>query len=219
MSRIEDLELIAFVDGELDSAERARIEAALAKDPTLAARMEAHRRLATQAGEAFSDVLRRPPPEAMVAQIAAHGGTQRRMAGPAVVRWAALAATLLVGVFAGRLMAPQPIVAGRDAPASLAKALDRSLAAEPGAVRIGLSFRAAEGYCRTFVSQPAAVSGLACRNAGRWRVHVAEATPPAATYRTAAADSPAVLAAVDQLIVGQPLDADGEAAARRRGWR
>ena len=45
-------------------------------------------------------------------------------------------------------------------------------------------------------------------------------TPTAGDYRTAGAETPPeVLAAVEALIAGEPLDAAGERAARERGWK
>jgi hypothetical protein len=220
MARIEDHDLIAYVDGELDAAGQARVEAALEGDPELAARLEAHMRLRTLAAGAFADVLEEPPPERLLAQIRAGSPAPSRRAFPAAP-WAALAAAcLVVGVFAGRLSEPSPIVAGEPAPGHLARALDDELSGGTGVVRIGLSFQSADGFCRTFVSREARLSGLACRADGDWRVRLTEgAQDVPGDYRLAGAASPAVLAAVDRLIVGQPLDRVQEQAARRAGWR
>jgi hypothetical protein len=90
-------------------------------------------------------------------------------------------------------------------------------------VRIGLTFRDGGGrYCRTFRSGPDRLAGLACRDAGAWRVETATAWTPAATpaYRTAGSDTPpAVLAAVDGALKGEVFDAAQEKAARDGGWR
>jgi hypothetical protein len=70
----------------------------------------------------------------------------------------------------------------------------------------------------------AALAGLACRDQGAWRVQMlaaAAAAAPAGTgaYRSATSALPPQLAhAIDELIAGEPLDAQTEAAARERGW-
>jgi hypothetical protein len=89
----------------------------------------------------------------------------------------------------------------------------------------GLSFRNKSGaYCRTF-SLPGTdpSSGLACREGTDWRIKALAQSPRAAAdsgnYRTAASDeSPAIRAAVESSIEGEPLDHAGEIAARQAGW-
>jgi hypothetical protein len=87
---------------------------------------------------------------------------------------------------------------------------------------VGLTFRAADGrYCRTFQSEMDQLAGLACHEDGRWAAITTTAFHPAAdpAYRTAGSETPpAVLAAVDDLIDGAPLDAAAERAARDKGW-
>ena len=138
-----------------------------------------------------------------------------------------MAACLALGVLAGRLLWPQqgPLVARGGALVAhgdLDKALTTRLAADGGALRVGLTFRARDGgYCRTFESAADHLAGLACRRDGRWAVRVTSAwsPEPATGYRTAASSTPpAVLAAVDATIAGDALDAAAERAARDRGW-
>jgi anti-sigma factor RsiW len=148
---------------------------------------------------------------------------------------AAMAASLLLGLALGYLgwrgsntlvivSANGELVAG----AGLAEALSSQLSAEhpPGSVATtGLSFRAKTGdYCRMFSLTAAhADSGLACREGGSWKVKVLAQSPetPAnsSSFRPAAsADSPAVRAAVEESIDGEPLDQAGEIAVRQRNW-
>jgi hypothetical protein len=112
----------------------------------------------------------------------------------------------------------------------LAGALDSQLASSgvrPGdAVRLGVSFHSTDGYyCRTFqVASGAGFAGLACRDPAGWRIRmaVANGAPNAngGAYRQAASDTPApILAAVQGLIDGVPLDAQQEAAIRAKGWK
>lgn len=221
MSREE--RLIAYVDGELSAADRAAFEAELAADPSLAAQLEQQRRLRERIAAAYAPVLDEPAPERLVA--AALAANDRGGFRP--MHWAAMAASLVAGVLVG-FAAPHDRggLAVRDgvvtARADLAEALDERLASESGPIRVGLSFRDPQGaYCRTFQSEPDRVAGLACRDDGRWvaRTTTAWVAADAPEYRTAGAEiPPAVLAAVDELIAGEPLDPAGERAARARNW-
>lgn len=146
-------------------------------------------------------------------------------------RWAVMGGCLILGVLAGVLFGrtleppPGPVVVGDGAMrprGALAGALDHQLALDAGSVRIGISFRDAQGrWCRTFEDAPERLAGLACRERGGWRVLALAAwTPPSQTgLRSAASETPQmVTAAVDQTISGTPADQAGERAARDRGW-
>jgi hypothetical protein len=219
--------LIAYVDRELAPAERARFEADMAADPALAAEVARHKALAAKVGGAYAPVLEEPIPAQLMTVAAAandRGGRGRGRLMP----YAGMAAALAVGVLAGRAVWPSagPLAAHDGvlvAQNGLEKALTTQLAAEPGAVRVGVSFRTADGrYCRTFRSGADRLAGLACRDDGRWVAHTLTTwTPARATaYRTAGSDiPPEVLASLDRLISGAPLDAAGERAARDKGWR
>jgi hypothetical protein len=112
----------------------------------------------------------------------------------------------------------------------LARALSNELAGSPAsgsAVRIGVSFRAHSGeYCRTFALGARdvrdALAGLACHQEGNWRIDALAPMKTGTTgaYRMAATELPkSVLAAMDEEIAGDPLDARGEAAARQHEWQ
>jgi anti-sigma factor ChrR (cupin superfamily) len=148
---------------------------------------------------------------------------------------AAMAASLLLGLALGylgwrgsntlvRISSNGELLAG----AGLAEALSGQLSADhsPGLVATtSLSFRAKTGdYCRTFsLHGTDANSGLACREGGSWKIKVLAQSPQtsanSAAFRPAAsADSPAVRAAVEASIDGEPLDHAGEIAARQGNW-
>jgi hypothetical protein len=197
---IPDELLAAYVDGELQGAERARIEQAIAQDTQLAQRVAQQRALRTRLRGAFDGVLQEAVPQRLV-QAVKHG-TQ---AGPAQVidlarvradrarrgsgqrsvkvRRFAIAASLAVGLAAGvliqRLSVSGALTEFHDgsllARGALAVALNTQLAgaAPSGAqVRVGLSFKARNGnYCRTFsLSGSRALMGLACREQEQWQV-------------------------------------------------
>ena len=107
------------------------------------------------------------------------------------------------------------------ASADLATALDTQLASAPsGDIRIGLTFRnSASSICRTFTAR--AVTGLACRDDGKWQVRglfPAEAGQ-ASEYRMASGIDLALAALVDSTMSGEPMDASEELEARKGGWR
>jgi hypothetical protein len=229
---IGDETIMAYVDGELGPAEAAALEAEIARDADLARRVASHRALRAAAAGAFAGVLDEPVPDRLLAAALAEPevarprfGLTRRLALPA---WAAMAASLVVGVMLGQgaAMLNRSLIAtgaqGLEARGELASALDRNLAADPGAVRLGVSFRDTErSYCRSFVVERDALAGVACREGGRWAVRMTAEAKPGETggYRMAAsAMPPTVLSAIDTMMVGEPLDRAGEEAARASGW-
>jgi len=221
-----DERLIAYLDGELGAQDRAGFEAEMAADPALAAKVAQHRRLGARIAEAYAPVLDEPVPERLLALASAANQAGRRRVG--LPQWAAMAACLALGVVAGRELWPErgPLAAHDGALVArggLDKTLTTQLAADGGAIRVGLSFKAGDGrYCRTFQSAPDRLAGLACRRDGRWVAQTVTAWAPQSTpdYRTAASDFPAaVLTAVEAMRAGETLDAPAERAARDRGWK
>ncbi|HTD73977.1 MAG TPA: hypothetical protein VK652_10660 [Steroidobacteraceae bacterium] len=147
---------------------------------------------------------------------------------------AAMAASLLVGVGVGylgwhgsaALIQANPS-GGLLAGAALAEALSTQLSDDRSPARAataGMSFRAKSGgYCRTFALTGAeASSGLACHEADGWSIKVLAQSPSKGSpsqFRTAASElSPAIRAAIEGSIEGEPLDHAGEVAARQAGW-
>lgn len=219
----------AYVDGELPLSARAAFEAAMAADPALAAEVARQRRLRERLTAAYEPVLAEPVPLALT--LAAQAANQRRGAGLRAPAWAGAAAGLVVGIAVGLAggLAVRPAegpLANRHgalvAQGGLASALTTQLAADSGPVRVGLTFRtAAGGYCRTFQMDAERLAGVACRDGRAWTARAVSAWAPAAAtpYSAAASETPpAVLAAVDGLIAGRPLDAAAERAARDAGW-
>lgn len=241
--KLSDEMLMAYADGELDSAARAEIEAAMARDPEVAGAVERHRAAAARIRGAYDGVLAEPVPErlaalvsgtgdAAVVDLAARRGVRRLEAGPGrLPAWAAMAASLAVGLFVGMLVMREPATpyAGENgvlvARGELDTALGSQLAstsADGSRVRVGFSFRNHDGdYCRTFhLQRDASLAGLACRSGENWQLQVLAAAPPhEGGLQPAAAMPIAVLRAVDAAIEGDPLDAAAEAAARDADWR
>jgi hypothetical protein len=229
----DDDKFYAWLDGELGPAEEAEMRAKIAADPRLARLAEQHRGLASQLRSAFDPIAAAPAPARLTAllrpsaEVVDFAAARRRRSIPSLAQWAAMAATLAIGVLVGTLVpqrnnAPVAEQSGKlYAAASLGRALDTQLASAPaGDVRIGLTFRDQSGnICRSF-TEPAA-SGLACRDKDRWQLEGLFAAPEgqSADYRMAAGMDPNLAALVDSTMVGEPFDAAAEKAAKRTGWR
>jgi hypothetical protein len=209
------------------------MEARVAADPELQRLAEEHRGFGADLKGAFDPVAEAAVPDhlaAMVrppAQVIDFAAARRVRSMPALAQWAAMAATLAIGVFAGTQIprgsdAPVQVQGGKlYAAASLDQALDSELASAPaGAVRIGLTYRDQSGeICRSFTA--AAGDGVACRTGGRWQMKGLFAAPEGqgSDYRMAAGMDPNLAALVDSTMAGEPFDAAQEKAARDKGWR
>jgi hypothetical protein len=229
----DDEKFFAWLDGELGPAEAAEMEARVAADPALNRLAEQHRALGSQLHGAFDPVAEAPVPERLRAalrptgQVIDFAAAKRARSMPALAQWAAMAATLAIGIFIGTRVpqegsAPVRAEAGKlYAAASLNRALDTELASAPtGEVRIGITYRDSAGeICRTFVAP--AGSGLACRNDGRWQMKGLFAAPEGqgSDYRMAAGMDPAMAALVDSTMAGEPFDEAQEQAAKAKGWK
>lgn len=244
MTESSEIEVIAYVDGCMDAAASAAFEARMKADPALAERVAAHRWMTRQIVSAFG-----PPPgeeidPALVARLGLAGAnvvpfpastfsstSARRVRRPllAFLASGAIAASLVAGVFIGRWSqnAPAPLLRSGPheqvlADGALAQGLSANLAGQAGAVRIGMTFRTAQGLCRTF-STGAGLSGLGCRQGGNWVVPIfvnGTASETRGDYRLAAGEvAPAVMSAVDSRIVGDPLGPAEEQALVKRGWK
>jgi hypothetical protein len=236
---VSDETFFAWLDGELDPSEAARVEAEVAADPHLAAMAAEHRAMQSRLRGAFDTLLDAPVPEAMLAAIRnppradvidlaeAKRRREQRYWRP-VAQWGSIAATLVIGVLVGtalphqRESGPVDVQGGKlYAAASLRRALDTQLASAPaGDVRVGLTFRDHAGaICRSFTDTSS--SGLACRENGRWQLRGLFAAPQGQStdYRMAAGMDPALASLVDSTMSGEPFDAAQEQAARQHRWK
>lgn len=221
-----DERLMAYVDGELGDPERVAFEQDLATDPELQRQVARQRELRRRLSAAFDPVLDEAVPLSLrLTAEAANAPGARSWRAP---QWAAMAACLALGVLLGRAVLPEHgLLAERNGTlilrGQLAQALDQRLASEAAPIRVGLSFQSQQGaYCRTFQSAPDRLAGVACRSPQGWAARTVTAWSPqqGPAYRPAGSETPpAVLAAVDELIAGEPLDAAAERAARDRGWK
>jgi negative regulator of sigma E activity len=197
---IPDEMVAAYVDGELEGAERARIEQAIAQDAQLAQRVAQQRALRDRLRGAYNGVLKEAVPQRLaqavkfgapagpaqvidLAQVRAERTRRANGQRQVKVRRYSIAAGVAVGLMAGvliqRLAAPGAVTEFHDgtllARGALAQALNEQLAsnASPGvAVHVGLTFRSRGGnYCRTFaLSGGRSLVGLACRDQDQWQL-------------------------------------------------
>ena len=241
--------LMAYADDEVDADTRRQIEAAMAHDPLIAQRVARHRELRADLNAAFDGVLGEEIPSRLLDAAAAspaaanaslvtdlnavrlakqRPGGSRRWSWP---EWTSIAASLLIGILAGRsALGPSESTMfaasanGIVATGELHEALTAQLsgASDDAAVWIGLSFRSAGGeYCRTFTARSSA--GFACREADAWKVRALSedgSNTPAGEYRMAGSElPPAILTAVEGVMEGEALDRDAEKQALAQGWR
>lgn len=236
---LSDETLMAYVDGELDATARAEVEAAMLRNPELAQRVARQKALRGRVRLAFQRVADEPVPERLLAAARRENNVvplrrtaQRRWSWP---EWGAMAASLIVGIIGSQIVVhfsgSTTMLASRGgevvAEGALSRALSGQLAANQTArapVQIGVSFRSKAGdYCRTFSFRDSnELAGMACRQGADWRVQALARgeTVTNGAYRQAGSALPkAVWQAVEEIISGDPLDAQGEAEAKSKGWR
>ena len=200
MKPIDDDTLQAYVDGELDAAWTARIDAESARDEQLAGRVRQLRALQTRLRAEFDPVLAEQVPTRLTALLQQPAPSAPARLAPAIAhhasarsasavrhrtrRWllpsAAVAASIALLAAGLWWKAGSDVVRVRDgqqfASGALSRALDQTLASapEPGSrVVIGLTFRGADGrICRSFVAREQAMAGLACHDADGWSLPV-----------------------------------------------
>ena len=229
----DEEEFFAWLDGELKGEAAARVEARVAADPTLAVQARAHRELGAGLRGAFNPVMKAPAPDRFGAAPIDLGAARERLQrrrSYGLPQWAAIAATLVLGIGLGTAIgghgsdAPTAIEGGKlVAAAGLRQALDRQLASTDqrgAATRIGLTFRNHDGaLCRSFDGRDGA--GLACRSGESWQLEAlfGPAADTRGNYRTASGGDPRLANLIDEAIAGDPLDAEQERGAWSRHWR
>lgn len=236
---ISDNDVQAYVDGELAPDDAARMDAAIAADVLVAARVERAKRLRAQVRGAFDPVLGEPLPSRLSGLLQAGAASNvvsmrerepaaarsSRWRVPAVALAASLAAFALVHWM--RLPSADMVMQGGAlvAHGELVRRLDTGLASTPDAastIDIGLTFRGDDGrVCRSFVAHATHMAGLACREGDEWALPMVSRVDAAAgdLRQTANAMPADVQAAIDARIQGDAFDATQEQQARDAGWR
>ncbi len=239
---ITDDMLSAYLDGELSPEERARVAAALAADPALAARLEALDAATRRFADAICETDAAPMPAGVedllrpkadnVVSFRPRKREQPKWAAPAAMAASLLALVVAAGVFSNGpgganeslLIAAGPV----DRASALHRALDRTPSAENAAIgkaRISpvATFRIASGdLCREFVASQDkdAVRAVACREDRQWTVKIAATEAAiAGGYQPASGPAAAISAYVDSAIEGDALGPDKERALIDAKWR
>ena len=219
----------AWLDGELDPQAAAAVAAEVAADPDLQRKATAHGSMQARLRGAFEPLIAVAPVAGNVVDLATERARQaQRRTLPSMAQWAAIAATLVVGIVTGTMISGgSPSTVRNDAGQLIAagpldRALDTRLASAPdvSGPRIGLTFRDAGGsICRSFTDGPA--QGLACRDGDRWALRglVQGGDAGRGDYRMAAGVDPALTTLIDSRMAGEPFDSAAEKKALTEGWR
>ncbi len=244
----DDDTLVAYLDGRLDEAQCAAIEAALPHDTALRARLDALARASELAQRSLEPVLREPIPPELIAAIwraldpraaaaAQAPAPKRRRAWLAawlpMLRVALASLVLVAGVGwlvlrpGGGALAPGDTLASN----ALSLALDTAASGETlrtrdASLELLGSFVAADGRaCRAFQQRRGGTDTLAiaCRDeeADNWRVAFAQTAPinEAAGYQPASdARAEAADAFLRDSLRATALDAGEERGFIARGW-
>jgi hypothetical protein len=237
--------LLAFVEGELSSEEARRVAAEVANDPSLAAHVENHKALKARLqaaslptplpdGVPNIPVDKSHPDGCAVLQPRSDSDVKaaRRGAASNWITAGAMAAGIALGVLLAFTLRPGSEIRSADGSAVAEGALERALSTVIGVeqsdaapARIGESFFSSDGYfCRNFTTTgdaKGALAGIACREGEEWRIRVLAAAEPADPDKKEAKAAPlpaAVRDTLDRMMIGQPLDAEGERAARAQSW-
>ena len=180
--------------------------------------------------DSFAPVVDEPVPDRLRALLIGDGidtslsdRRKAKRARFAPAHWGVIAASLVLGLTLGlRPWAPAPDVISANgilvASGSLTYALDTQLASSQPTnadIRIALSFRDKKGrICRSFAGRD--LSGIGCREDGRWALERTAAGQNPGEYRQASSGDLAAAAAA--MMSGDPFDAAAERAARDAGW-
>jgi len=230
-------ELAAFADGELTGETLSRVAAAVEADPALAAEVEAHRTLKARLSDHFAPVAAQPVPDrltdlvtggvkedATIIDFASAAQTRKSRHAPRMQTWMRWAAPAVAAALVLAVMLRSPAGSPSNyASGATAEALETQLAAaqtRPQFVRVIMTFPNAQGeLCRAYASPDQ--SGIACRDRAGWRLdrRFPGVREQSAEYRQAGSASAELMAAMQDLSAGAPLDAQGEAEARERDWR
>lgn len=230
--------LAAFADGELPEDEARIVEALVAQDPDLAAKVAAHRALRQRLFAHFDPILKAPLPDQLVARLAQSETSvvdfaevrEKRNSRWSIPRWTwivgpGLAASLVLAVVLPRQDKGEATLVGGRAYAAgpLADALDSQLSSPqlPAAqTRILLTFKDSAGaYCRGFSG--AAQAGIACRDHKGWQLRkvIGGSQAGGGDYRQAGSQDAELMAIAQDMAPEGALDADQEQAAKARGWQ
>jgi hypothetical protein len=234
---ITDETLAAYADGELERTEAARVAAAVAADPALAAKIEAHCALRSRLAAHYAPLAEQPMPPHLAALLSSAqdkdeqnsgevlsfaAARQKRGLVPMLRRWGPIAGPALAASLVLAILQPWKGSPDGYADPALANVLDTQLAANQPAsaeIRILLSFERDDGgLCRAWRGEKE--GGIACRDDTGWKVEqqFALGSAQSSEFRQAGSETD-LLAAAQDMAAGGALDAAHEQAARDRNWQ
>lgn len=216
MSEFSDLEVMAYVDGELSAERAAALRQALSGDAGLRTRVEVYAASRRILERSFEPALHAPLPERLLQLIDPPStlATPRRGWHPPT--WALAAAVGVLALGLGWWRPPAPERGTAPLPAFVSAALERAASGErvqvDGQEVVPLAtLRLADGhYCRDYAARAGDEEqrGRACREpGGSWLAQRLETTPSTGYQPAAGADTVRL------------VDADEEAALIANGWR
>jgi len=250
---IDDLTLSAWLDEELDSAEARRVQSAVDAQPELQQRLARLLVNERRLREHFTEMAEtRPMTEAMRALLVADEAPSRpwflrltdwtihRLPRPALAT-TALALALVVGLQLGS-RSPEGITGpdslklmtqlGPDHP--WFELLESSITGETLPLsdsqtgRVALTYRDLDGHwCRQFSvqspSEGSAMAAVACRDAGRWGISLAQPMPVRqqgdGLFRAASGGTAALDSHIMESMVGDVLMPADENEMIKQGWQ
>ena len=240
--------LMAMVDGEANAADEWRVRAAMAADPGLAAQADAYQMTGRTLGALFDGKLMEPVPGQLVHTVMTAGTRPRDRAPLAAAgqpswrlwlgSWQLPLAAGAVAVAAGWLMmfgAAGP-AATQLASTGLSQALSAAISGAQHDIMTSegkLAFRLVETFrdhggavCREYEAQGSTGSrqyGVACRDAGAWRIKallLGEAMAAGQTKSAGAGDlSDKLDAVVEKMIAGDALGVEDERKLIAESWQ
>jgi hypothetical protein len=229
-----DEDIMAYIDGEMTVDVRVRFEAALESDAELARRTRQQRRISNRVRSAYASVVNEPVPDRFANLLAADQpaepnspawweGLRAFFARPFAAQGMVALASLALGLFVGaHFLTSGAGISGQSTLASSQLAAALNAADGNEGWQMPVTFRSDSGqYCRAFQASEAPTRGLACREESGWQVRLLMNDGAAASggYQLAGSSlPPALLQSIDDMIEGDPLDADSIEAAASSGW-
>jgi surface antigen len=243
MTPVSDETLMAFADGALDDAEMEAVAEAVSNEPLLAQKLERMMQTNQLLHAAYDGPMREAVPKSLVDAVRPapdFAALQARAANENSrwPRWAALAATLLVGAllgsqFSGAVKQQAQTDETILASAAMQNALENSASLEKVALGGGesltpqLSFQSGDKrFCRQFLlrKNDKNQQGIACRDTKGWSIAAlmpAHAAGQAVGgYATASGETDSALDDfMTRLGAQDPLDARAEKKLIAKAWR
>ena len=235
MTTISQEMIAAYVDGELPEGEAAKVRQGQKDDPAIRESIARYRALRAEVEYSFRPIIRAPIPVRLRHLFEPQAGSPRavstgmRNSFGRVAHWvtpAAIAASLMIGVFAGNVMDggdQKKLHFALDGDIS-DRAIHTLLLRQPSGVEkngpnILATYRDENGdICREFVlGDTRSAQGLACLRAdGNWFIVALTPAPPPGSYAPASGEHKAFDLILEDYV---ELSGDEEQLLLEKGWK